>query len=113
MKPQMKLKTLLKKQVQKIKFSKFVLKSKLREKILKIRQNKNKNNIQINFKKVFDIIKKQKINYKNIGGYFPVNFEVDDLEILKNFERKNFKISLPVIKKIFKWIFINGHLLKY
>ena len=46
----MKLKTLSKKQVQKIKFSKFVLKSKLREKILKIRKKKNKNNIQINFK---------------------------------------------------------------
>lgn len=82
-----------------------MLKSKLREKILKIRQNKNKNNIQINFKKVFDIIKKQKINNKNIGGYFPVNFEVDDLEILKNFERKNFKISLPVIKKNFQMDF--------
>ena len=82
-----------------------MLKSKLREKILKIRQNKNKNNIQINFKKIFDIIKKQKINNKNIGGYFPVNFEVDDLEILKNFERKNFKISLPVIKKNFQMDF--------
>ena len=57
----MKLKTLLKKQVQKIKFSKFVLKSKLREKILKIRKKKNKNNIQINFKKVFDIIKKERL----------------------------------------------------
>ena len=82
-----------------------MLKSKLREKILKIRKKKNKNNIQINFKKVFDIIKKEKLNYKNIGGYFPVNFEVDDLEILKNFERKGFKISLPVIKKNFQMDF--------
>jgi len=82
-----------------------VLKSKLREKILKIRKKKNKNNIQINFKKVFDIIKKEKLNYKNLGGYFPVNFEVDDLEILKNFERKGFKISLPVIKKKFQMDF--------
>tara|TARA_Y100000385_G_scaffold69723_1_gene69920 strand:+ start:244 stop:792 length:549 start_codon:yes stop_codon:yes gene_type:complete len=82
-----------------------VLKSKLREKILKIRKKKNKNNIQINFKKVFDIIKKERLNYKNLGGYFPVNFEVDDLEILKNFERKGFKISLPVIKKNFQMDF--------
>ena len=82
-----------------------MLKSKLREKILKIRKKKNKNNIQINFKKVFDIIKKEKLNYKNLGGYFPVNFEVDDLEILKNFERKGFKISLPVIKKNFQMDF--------
>ena len=82
-----------------------MLKSKLREKILKIRKKKNENNIQINFKKVFDIIKKERINYKNLGGYFPVNFEVDDLEILKNFERKGFKISLPVIKKNFQMDF--------
>ena len=82
-----------------------MLKSKLREKILKIRKKKNKNNIQINFKKVFDIIKKERLNYKNLGGYFPVNFEVDDLEILKNFETKNFKISLPVIKKNFQMDF--------
>ena len=82
-----------------------MLKSKLREKILKIRKKKNKNNIQINFKKVFDIIKKERPNNKNIGGYFPVNFEVDDLEILKNFERKGFKISLPVIKKNFQMDF--------
>ena len=80
-------------------------KSKLREKILKIRKKKNKNNIQINFKKVFDIVKKERPNNKNIGGYFPVNFEVDDLEILKDFERKNFKISLPVIKKNFQMDF--------
>ena len=82
-----------------------MLKSKLREKILKIRKKKNENNIQINFKKVFDIIKKERLNYKNLGGYFPVNFEVDDLEILKNFERKGFKISLPVIKKNFQMDF--------
>ena len=80
-------------------------KSKLREKILKIRKKKNKNNIQINFKKVFDIVKKERPNNKNIGGYFPVNFEVDDLEILKDFERKNFKISFPVIKKNFQMDF--------
>ena len=82
-----------------------MLKSKLREKILKIRKRKNQNNIQINFKKVFDIVKKERPNNKNIGGYFPVNFEVDDLEILKNFERKGFKISLPVIKKNFQMDF--------
>ena len=82
-----------------------MLKSKLREKILKIRKRKNQNNIQINFKKVFDIVKKERPNNKNIGGYFPVNFEVDDLEILKNFETKNFKISLPVIKKNFQMDF--------
>ena len=47
---------------------------------------------------------------KIVGGYYPVNFEVDDLELLKKFKKKNFDISLPVIKKNFqidfyKWSF--------
>ena len=50
-------------------------------------------------------MKKKKIKKKNIGGYFPVNFEVDDLELLKNFEKNKFKISLPVIKKNFEMDF--------
>lgn len=78
-----------------------MLKSKLRKKILKIRKIKNSKNIKIEFKKVFDLIKKIKPKKKIIGGYFPVNHEVDDLDILKKFKKKNYKISLPVIKKNF------------
>ena len=87
--------------MQKILSNKFVLKSKLRKKILKIRQNDNILNIKINFNKVLNLLKKKKIKKKNIGGYYPINFEVDDLNILKEFEKKNFNISLPVIKKNF------------
>jgi len=88
----------------------FVLKSKLRKKILKIRQNINKKNIQIDFNQIIKILKKKKINKKMIGGYYPVNFEIDDLVLLKKFEKKKFNISLPVIKKNFqmdfyKWSF--------
>jgi 5-formyltetrahydrofolate cyclo-ligase len=82
-----------------------VLKSKLRKKILKIREKNNKKNIIINFSKIKNLLKKEKIKNKVIGGYFPVNFEVDDLEILKTFEKNNFKISLPVIKKKFQMDF--------
>ena len=87
-----------------------MLKSKLRKKILKIRENKNKKNIKIDFDKIINLFKEEKITKKNIGGYFPVNFEIDDLDILKKLEKKNFKISLPVIKKNFemdfyKWTF--------
>jgi len=82
-----------------------VLKSKLRKKILKIREKNNKKNIIINFSKIKNLLKKEKIKNKVIGGYFPVNFEVDDLEILKIFEKNNFKISLPVIKKKFQMDF--------
>ena len=77
-----------------------MFKNKLREKVLKIRKNLSKKNCKINFNKVFYLVKKS--NLKNsIGGYFPVNYEIDDLEILKEFKRKNYQISLPVIKKNF------------
>ena len=56
-----------------------MLKSKLRKKFLKIRKLKNKKNIQIKFNKVFNLINKQNFSIKDIGGYFPVNYEVDDL----------------------------------
>jgi len=87
-----------------------VLKSKLRKKILKIREKNNKKNIQINFNQLIKILKKEKITKKIIGGYYPVNFEADDLELLKKFEKNKFNISLPVIKKNFqmdfyKWSF--------
>ena len=62
-----------------------MLKSKLRKKILKIREKNNKKNIQIDFNQIIKIIKKEKITKKIIGGYYPVNFEVDDLELLKKF----------------------------
>jgi len=87
-----------------------VLKYKLRKKILKIREKNNKKNIQIDFNQIIKILKKEKISKKIIGGYYPVNFEVDDLELLKKLKKNKFKISLPVIKKNFqmdfyKWSF--------
>ena len=106
----MKQKILLKKQIQKTQFSKLVLKSKLRKKILKIRKTNSKKDIQIDFYQILKILKKEKISKKIIGGYFPVNFEIDDLKMLKKFETNKFNISLPVIKKNFqmdfyKWSF--------
>ena len=67
-----------------------MLKSKLRKKILKIREKINKKNIQINFNHIIKILKKEKIIKGIIGGYYPVNFEVDDLLLLKRFEKKKF-----------------------
>ena len=87
-----------------------MLKSKLRKKILKFRQVANNKNIKIDFDKIIKLLKKEKITKKNIGGYYPVNFEVDDLHILKEFKKRKFNISLPKIKKNFdmdfyKWSF--------
>ena len=89
-----------------------MLKSKLREKIFKIREKNNKDNIQIDFNQIIKILKKEKITKKIIGGYYPVNFEVSDLELLKKLEKNKFNISLPVVKKDFqmdfyKWSFFD------
>ena len=78
-----------------------MFKSKLRKKILKLREAENFKNIKIDSDNVFDLLKKNNLTKKCIGGYFPVNYEVDDLEILKKFENKKYQISLPVIKKNF------------
>ena len=78
-----------------------MFKSKLRKKILKLREVKNFKNIKIDFDKVFDLLKKNNLTKKCVGGYFPVNYEVDDLEILKKLKKKKYQISLPVIKKNF------------
>ena len=82
----------------------------MRKKILRIREKNNKKNVQIDFNQVIKIIKKEKITSKIIGGYYPINFEIDDLELLRKFEINKFSISLPVIKKNFqmdfyKWSF--------
>ena len=70
----------------------------------------NFKNIKIDFDNVFDLLKKNNLTKKCIGGYFPVNYEIDDLEILKKLKKKKYQISLPVIKKNFdmdfyKWSF--------
>ena len=83
-------------------------KSKLRSKILKLRKKNFNESLKINSEKFFSFFQKHKFNLKNLGGYYPSNFEIDDLEILEFLEKKNCKISLPIIKKnnqmdFFKW----------
>ena len=48
-----------------------MLKSKIRKKILKIRENKNKGKIHIKFSKIYSLLKKKtSLRKKIIGGYF-------------------------------------------
>ena len=82
-----------------------MLKSKLRKKILKVRAKINRKDIQIDFNQIIKILKKEKINKKVIGGYYPINFEIDDLALLRKFKKNKFNISLPVIKKNFQMDF--------
>ena len=74
-----------------------MLKSHIRKKIIKIREIKNKNNLQVKIKFIKEILKKKKLQNKIVGSYFPVNFEADTFEIMKIFKQKGFKISLPAI----------------
>jgi len=85
-----------------------VIKSKIRKKILYLRKKKNNKNIKFSSLKVFKEIKKKISKNKIIGGYYPVNFEIDILEILKSLEKKvGVQLSLPVIKKNKKMDFYN------
>ena len=77
-----------------------MIKSKIRKKILYIRKKKNITNIKFSFSRIFHEIKKKISPNKIVGGYYPVNFEIDILEILYNLEKKiGMQLSLPVIKK--------------
>ena len=83
-------------------------KDKLRSKILDLRKKKSNKNFKINLDIFFSFLKNNNYIFKNVGGYFPSNYEIDDLKILKFLEKKNFNILLPVIKKnnqmdFFKW----------
>ena len=71
----------------------------IRKKILNLRQRKF-NNSFIDYLSLKVILKKNLISKnKIIGGYFPVNFEVDCVQILKKLSKEGYKVSLPVIKK--------------
>ena len=83
-------------------------KSEIRKKILKIRKNNQIKNQKISFKEILNILKKTKIKKKIIGGYYPFNYEIDSLHILKKLEKKKYRISLPKIRKnsqmdFFQW----------
>ena len=85
-----------------------MIKSKIRKKIIKILKNNNNKNFKIDTNNLFRFLINKKNNFKKLGGYYPSNCEVDDLDILKLFEKKNYEISLPVVAKnnqmdFFKW----------
>jgi len=76
-----------------------VNKSQIRNKIIKLRKKKFNKDLKINLGKFISFLKIDKLNFKSIGGYYPSNYEIDDLDILDLLEKKNFKVSLPIIKK--------------
>ena len=73
-------------------------KSKLRNKILKFRKKNSYKQLSLNPNKIFQFFKKNKIKFKNIGGYYPCNHEIDDLDLLNYLRKKGANISLPIIR---------------
>ena len=85
-----------------------MIKSKLRDKILKIRKINSKKLININPSNIYSYLNKKNYNLKIVGGYYPTNHEINDLEILNYFFKRGSTISLPKIKKksqmeFYKW----------
>ena len=80
-------------------------KSLIRKKIINTRKINFNDNLNIDFLKIFSLIKKNKKSSKIVGGYYPVNYEIDDIQILARLEKKGFKICLPKIKKNFQMDF--------
>jgi len=76
-----------------------VNKFQIRNKIVKIRKKKFNKDLKINLSKFISFLKSYKLNFKSIGGYYPSNYEIDDLDILDLLEKKKLKVSLPIIKK--------------
>ncbi|MDC0046567.1 5-formyltetrahydrofolate cyclo-ligase [Candidatus Pelagibacter sp.] len=85
-----------------------MIKEKLRSKILKLRKNYSINSIKLNPTKIYTYLKQNNYKFKSIGGYYPSNYEIDDLEILNYFILRGSSISLPIVKKnnemdFYKW----------
>ena len=83
-------------------------KQKLRKRIL-IYREKNYKVIKLKYNLLKKTLKKFKLlKNKKIGGYFPINCEIDCLEILKKLEESGLKTSLPITNKknkmdFFEW----------
>jgi len=75
-----------------------VSKSKLRSKILNIRKKNSYKKLSLYPDRIYRFLKKNKINFKNVGGYYPCNHEIDDLDMLNFLRNKRANISLPVIR---------------
>ena len=85
-------------------------KSDIRKKNFYLRKKNYSNDLLINSIKFLKFLKKNKIKSKVIGGYYPFNYELDILGILKVLEKKDYIISLPKVSKnnemnFFQWSF--------
>ncbi len=83
-------------------------KSKLRSKILNLRKKNLYKKLSLYPDRIYQFLKTNKINFKNVGGYYPCNYEIDDLDMLNFLRNKSANISLPIIREnnqmdFFEW----------
>ncbi len=64
-------------------------KSEIRKKIFFLRKRNHLKNLSIDTNKILKFLEIKKIKNKIIGGYYPYNYEIDILNILKKLEKKN------------------------
>ena len=72
-------------------------KSQIRKKIFKIRKLASSKKFNLNLNFILNILKKERIKGKIIGGYYPYNYEINALKLFKDLEKKNYRIMLPRI----------------
>ena len=74
-------------------------KSFLRKKLLNIRKLKYNHKLKINFEKIYNILKATNKKTFVVGGYFPVSYEIDCLELLSKLEKKKLQHHYQLLKK--------------
>ena len=76
-----------------------MFKNSLRKKILSLRKKNFDNSLRINFQSLKNIIKKKNIKNSILGFYYPVNYEINCLNLINQFHKLKIKVALPIIKK--------------
>ena len=76
--------------------------------MLNLRKRNSNKKLSLYPERIYRFLKKNKINFKNVGGYYPCNHEIDDLDMLNFLRNKKSNISLPIIRKnnqmdFFEW----------
>ncbi len=85
-------------------------KSALRKKILSHRKKYYLKNLSISSNKLLNFLEKKNLKSKNIGCYYPFNYEFNILNIIETLEKKNYIISLPRVNKNGKMDFFHWSL---
>ena len=84
-------------------------KSIIRKKIFQLRKRNYSKNLFIEPERILNFLQKKKMNNKIIGGYYPYNYEIATLDILKKLEKKicNFTPQNNQKKKMnfYQWSF--------